>query len=266
MESEYLITSSSNQVVKLARSLLQRKKRDESGLFLVEGIHLVSSLFEAGWNVYTILYSPELLSSDYGHQLVEQQEQQGTRCYRISPDLFRKISGKDNPQGIIAIAYQQTHKLEDLDTRIFQWGIAIVSPQDPGNVGTIIRTLESVGADGLILLDGGVDPYHPSCVRAGMGALFWKPILKSSYMEMASWAHSNGYQLIGTSAHAENDYRILSTVKKPCILLLGSEQKGLSDEQLNSCDIVVSLPMRGHSTSLNLSIAAGILMYSMFSE
>jgi RNA methyltransferase, TrmH family len=266
METENLITSSSNQVIKLARSLHQKKKRDESGLFLVEGIHHVGSLFEAGWNVTSLLYSMELLSSDYGRHLIAQQEELGTKCYRVSPDLFRKIASKENPQGILAIADQQNLKLNDLDKNTFQWGIAIVSPQDPGNVGTIIRTIDSVGADCLFLLDGGVDPFHPSCIRAGMGALFWKPIVQSTFIEMTTWAQSNGFHLIGTSAHAKNDFRILSTVKKPCILLLGSEQKGLTVEQINACDRVVSLPMRGHSSSLNLSIAAGILMYAMISE
>ncbi|MFN2216445.1 MAG: TrmH family RNA methyltransferase [Anaerolineales bacterium] len=264
METKNLITSSSNQVIKLVRSLYQKKKRDESGLFLVEGIHHVGALFESGWGVASILYAPELLTSDYGLQLIRQREEQGDLCYRINSDLFRKIADKDHPQGIIAIARKQTLTIDQIDKQAFQWGIAVVDPQDPGNVGTIIRTLDSVGADGLILLDGGVDPFHPSCVRASMGALFWKPVLQTSFEEMSSWAQVNGYQMIGSSAHSQMDYRILSNVKRPCILLLGSEQKGLTPEQVDACDIVVSLPMRGHSSSLNLSIAAGILMYAMF--
>ncbi len=139
----------------------------------------------------------------------------------------------------------------------------MVSPQDPGNVGTILRTLEAVGADGLFLLDGGVDLYHPSVVRASMGALFWKPVVQVSFDEFVQWRQKNGYQLVGSSAHAATDYREFQRGKKPTILLLGNEQKGLSPEQIAACDDVVSMPMKGRVSSLNLAVAAGILLYQM---
>ena len=266
MNTEELITSSSNQVIKLARSLHQKKKRGESGLFLVEGIHHVGSVIEAGWNVHSILYSPELLKSDYGYQLIEDQKGQGIRCYQIAPYLLKNIAGKDNPQGILAIVHQQIQVLESIDVMTCRWGIAIVAPQDPGNVGTIIRTMDSVGADGLFLLDGGVDPFHPSCVRAGMGALFWKPVIQTSFSKLVEWGHLNGYKMVGSSAHADSDYRKLASIKKPCIALLCNQERGLTSGQIDSCDLVVSLPMQGHSSSLNLSVAAGVLMYAMLSD
>ena len=266
METEKIITSSSNQVIKLARSLHQKKKRRESGLFLVEGIHHVGSVIEAYWDIHSVLYSPELLTSDYGLQLIEDQKEHGIGCYQIAPYLFKNIAGKENPQGILAIVQQQMQVLESIDVPTFKWAIAMVAPQDPGNVGTIIRTMDSVGANGLFLLDGGVDQYHPSCVRAAMGALFWNPIIQTSFSELVEWGRLNGYKMIGSSAHADSDYRVLASNKKPCILLLGNEQKGLTSEQIDSCDLVVSLPMQGHSSSLNLSVAAGVLMYAMLTD
>jgi TrmH family RNA methyltransferase len=121
--------------------------------------------------------------------------------------------------------------------------------------------MDAVGAEALFLLDGGVDLYHPSVVRASMGTLFWIPVIQSSFDEFVSWARdTNEIQLIGTSAHADVDYHSL-VPQVPWVLVLGSEQKGLSPEQTGACDVNVSLPMRGRASSLNLSVAAGVLLY-----
>ena len=138
--------------------------------------------------------------------------------------------------------------------------MAVVSPQDPGNVGTILRTLDAVGADALFLLDAGVDPYHPTSVRASMGTIFWKPIVQTSFDEFIEWSRRFGFQRIATSAHSKQNYHELKP-NTPWILVLGSEQKGLSMEQIKACDVSISLPMRGRASSLNLAVAAGILLY-----
>jgi TrmH family RNA methyltransferase len=138
--------------------------------------------------------------------------------------------------------------------------VALVSPQDPGNVGAILRTLDAVGADGLFLLDGGVELYHPTAVRASMGALFWKPVVQATFEEFIQWARAQSVQLIGASAHADVNYQTL-VPREPWTLVLGSEQKGLSREQTAACDVTVSLPMRGRVSSLNLAVAAGVLLY-----
>ena len=263
MDNVELITSAGNQIVKLSRSLHLKKNRDKSGLFLVEGIHHVGSVIEAGWDIDSIIYSPELLSSTYANQLVVDQMNQETRCYKVLPQLFKTISEKDNPQGILAIVNKRNLKLEDLNIKTFNWGIAVIAPQDPGNIGTILRTIDSVGADGLFLLNGGVDPYHSSSVRASMGAMFWKPVIQTTFDELLTWSRLHTLTLIGSSAHAERDFQTLSSINKPCILILGSEQKGMSKVEMNSCDLLVSIPMVGHSSSLNISVAAGILMYAL---
>lgn len=263
MKSEMVITSSSNPIIKLARSLRQRKIREENGLFLVEGIHNVGAAVEAGWNVSTILYSHDQLSSHFAKQLIEEQSAFGIKCQPLLPQLFDSVVEKENPQGILAIVHQQKTQLDEIKPGTFQWGVAAISPQDPGNIGTILRTIDCVGADGLFLLDGGVDAYHPSSVRASMGALFWKPVIQASFSGFVGWAHSNDYNLIGSSAHAEKDYRTLALVDRPSVLILGNEQKGMTSEQMDACDLMVSLPMHGRASSLNLSVAAGILLYAM---
>jgi TrmH family RNA methyltransferase len=112
----------------------------------------------------------------------------------------------------------------------------------------------------LFLLDGGVELYHPTVVRASMGTLFWKPVIQTSFDEFIQWARNEKYQLIGTSAKTDMNYQTL-TPKTPWILVLGNEQKGLSKEQSTACDVTVLLPMQGRVSSLNLAVAAGVLLY-----
>ena len=258
-----LISSRSNPLVKQVRALRQKKRRDETELFLVEGIHHVGEAVEAGWEIETLLYAPDLLTSDFARQLVNEQSRRGVRVVALTSDLFTDLADKDHPQGILAVVHQRHLTLEHMTPENFHFGAAVVSPQDPGNVGAILRTLDAAGADGLFLLDGGVELYHPSVVRASMGTLFWKPVVQASFDEFVQWAHHNGCRIIGSSAHASMDYRNVEPANAPTVLLLGSEQKGLTPEQLAACELVVSLPMRGRASSLNLAVAAGVLLYSL---
>ncbi len=260
------ISSSKNPLIKQIRALRQRKARDETGLFLVEGIHHVGEAIEAGWGIEALVYAPDQLTSDFARALVEDQQNRRVHCAAVTLDLLGVIAEKENPQGILAVVRQRQSSLEDMAPEHFHLGAALVSPQDPGNVGTVLRTLDAVGADRLFQLDGGVDPYHPSAVRASMGTIFWKPPVRDSFDHFVKWASLNGCQLIGSSAHAKDDYRTYRRSSQPVILLLGSEQKGLSEEQIKSCDVTLSLPMKGRASSLNLAVAAGILLYAIANQ
>ncbi len=250
-----LITSLSNSLVKQARALRQRKARAETGLFLVEGIHHVGEAVEAGWEIESILHAPDILSSEFASGLIARLS---SKVQPVSTQVMASLADKDNPQGVLAIVHQKHTQLTDL--RPIRVGAAIVSAQDPGNVGTILRTLDAVGGEALFLLDGGVDPYHPTAVRASMGTLFWKSMVQTTFVDFVDWSRQHGIQLVATSAHAETDYRHWRPNQR-WILVLGSEQKGLSSEQLKACAAVVSLPMHGRASSLNLAVAAGVLLY-----
>ena len=250
-----IITSPGNPLVKRARALRQKKARSDSGLFLVEGIHHVGEAVEAGWEVQEILYASDLLTSPFAHDLITRLS---LTPQQVTAQVMESLAEKDNPQGILAIVRQKQARLWDANA--FPRGVALVSPQDPGNVGTILRTMDAAGADALFLLDGGVELYHPTVVRASMGTIFWKPVVQTSFGEFMDWARKGKYQLIGTSSHANVDYETL-VPQEPWILVLGNEQKGLSAEKAAACDVTVSLPMRGRVSSLNLSVAAGLLLY-----
>jgi TrmH family RNA methyltransferase len=257
-----LLTSFSNPLVKQARALRQRKARTETNLFLVEGIHHVGEAFEAGWDIQSVLYAPDLLTSGFARDLIARLEKKHIRIQPVSTQVMESLADKDNPQGILALVSQRPRTLAGFPAADVTSALALVSPQDPGNAGSILRTMDAVGTDALFVLDGGVDVYHPSVVRASMGTLFWKPIVHTAFNDFVDWAKRGGLQLIGTSAHASSDYRE-AKVSSPWALVLGSEQKGLSAAQLAACDLSVSIPMRGRASSLNLSVAAGVLLYAL---
>lgn len=257
------ITSRSNPKIKSIRALKHRKTRQQTGTYLVEGIHHVGEAVEAGAQIEAIYYAPDLLKSEYAYTLIENQTGSGVPCYPTSSDVFASITVKENPQGILIVVRQLESKLVDLAPHNFPWGVALVSPQDPGNLGTILRTIDAVGASGLLLIDAGIDPYHSSAVRASMGAIFWYPVVKSSLTDFRRWVQEHNYHVYGTSASGDTDYRSVGRYELPCILLMGSERQGLSHEYTQLCEQVISLPMVARASSLNLGVAAGVLLYSM---
>jgi TrmH family RNA methyltransferase len=251
-----LIASLSNPFIKQARALRQKKARLESGLFLVEGIHHIGEALEAKWDIDSVLYSPELLTSNFARDLVSRL---GARSQPVSQQVMESLADKENPQGMIAIIRQKKPLVAKLQG--FGACVALVSPQDPGNVGTILRTMDAVDVRALFLLDGGVDLYHPTVVRSSMGTLFTRQVIQTSFTEFLEWARKTGCQIVGTSAHGDVDYHTL-VPQTPWALVLGNEQKGLTSDQTNACDVTVSLPMKGRVSSLNLAVAAGVLLYA----
>jgi TrmH family RNA methyltransferase len=258
-----LITSHSNPKIKQARALRQRKSRDETGLFLVEGLFHIGEALAARAAIDSLFYAPDRLDSDFARQLIDRALADGLVCYETTAEILASLAEKENPQGVIAVVRQQRVNLADLAPQNFPWGVAIVSPQDPGNVGAILRCIDAVGASGLILLDSGVDPYHPTAVRASLGSIFWHPIASASFAEWSEWAQRQGYHIYGTSAKGSVDYQEVEAYEQPLIVLLGSEREGLSRDQAAACQQLVRLPMRGRVSSLNLAVAAGVVLYAV---
>ncbi len=263
--STTLITSHSNPKVKQARALRQRKQRDATGLFLVEGLFHIGEALAAHAAIDSLFYAPDLIESDFARQLIDRAVADGIPCYETTVEVFASLAEKENPQGVIAVVAQQRRQLADLGPQNFPWGVAIVSPQDPGNVGTILRTIDAVGASGLILLDSSVDPYHPTAVRASLGSIFWYPIVSTTFREWSQWAQQR-YRIYGTSSKGSVDYKEVIAFEQPLLVLLGSEREGLSHEQAAVCDQLIRLPMRGHASSLNLAVAAGVMLYAVLEK
>ena len=260
------LNSLSNPKIKQVRALQQRKQRSESGLFVVEGIHHVGEAFAAGADVKYVCYAPELLTSEFANRLVEEQAGRGVPCYTVAANIFATLAEKENPQGILAVVGKRSVRLAELNPDNLPWGVALVAPQDPGNVGAILRTIDAVGASGLVLLENSADPYHPSAVRASMGALFWYKVAHAGFEEFARWAKQGGYHIYGTSAYGSLDYRQVPRYERPLILLMGSERQGLSAEQAAICQALVRMPMLGRVSSLNLAVATGVMLYDILAR
>jgi RNA methyltransferase, TrmH family len=264
------LNSRSNPKIKQVRQLLgQRKERERSGLFVAEGIRHVGEAVEAQARVEYICYAPDILTSDFAYKLIDEQSQREIPCYAVDKDTFTGMAGKENPQGILAVIRIPHSKLDSLSVREFPWSVALVAPQDPGNIGAILRTIDAVGASGLLLLDDpssnqySADPYHPSSVRASMGSIFWYPLITADFSEFVHWVRANGIKVYGTSAHATQDYRQVGRFERPLVLLLGSEREGLTPAQSAVCDMLLKIPMQGRVTSLNLAIATGLMLYTI---
>lgn len=261
-----VISSHRNSRIKQIRALQQRKERDISGLFLVEGLFHIGEALAAGASIEYICFSPELLRGSFAEQIIRDALARGIPCYSATAEAFATLASKEHPQGILAVVRQHRTSLDELSPSNFPWGVAVVAPQDPGNVGAILRTMDAVGASGLILLDGGVDAYHPSAVRASMGAIFWHPVVSASFGEWSEWARQHRYHIFGTSAHAAVDYKAVECYPLPLMLLLGSEREGLAEVHKAVCEQVIRLPMHGRVTSLNLAVAAGVFLYAILEK
>ncbi|NPV85975.1 MAG: RNA methyltransferase [Anaerolineae bacterium] len=259
------VTSLSNDRVKNIRKLRERKERQATGLFFVEGLRIVGEAVQQGAHVELLIVAPDLLRSDFGHQLVAEQCRLGVEVLEVSKPVFESLALKEGPQGIAAVVRQRWKMLNSLSLGEGDLWVALDSIQDPGNLGTVMRTLDSVGGKGIILLDNTTDPYDPTALRASMGAVFSLDLVRSSFDDFASWKTKNHLTLVGTSGSAHMDYHYFGY--PPClILLMGSERQGLQTHHLRLCDAVVRIPMVGRSDSLNLAVSTAVVLYEIFNQ
>lgn len=264
-----LITSPSNERVKAIRKLQDRKARRESGLFFIEGLRIVAEAVEqsaAGRaSIETLIVAPELLKSEYGQKLVADQQARGVPVLEVGAEVFQSLSSKEGPQGIAAVVRQRWLALQAVTPRSGAVWVALDSVADPGNLGTILRTIDATGGRGVILLDQSTDPYDPAAARGSMGALFTCDLVKASFTEFADWQRANHIPVIGTSDKAQADYHAFC-YPDPLVLLMGSERQGLQEHHLALCETVVSIPMRGGSDSLNLAVATAVVLYEILNQ
>jgi len=260
-----LITSSANARIKAIRALRQRKERERTGLFFVEGIRLVSEAIQTHAPIETLLVAPGLLTSTHMQEEIRAQQKRGVASVEVSREVFEGLSSKDNPQGVGAVVRQRWETLEQIRLGQELCWVALDAAQDPGNVGAILRTSDAVGGAGLILLGHSTDPHDPTAVRASMGAIFSQRLVRADWDAFSAWTRTQGATLVGTSDKAAHEYTQV-TYPAPLILLMGSEQKGLSREQQAACDLVVRIPMVGRSDSLNLAVATSVVLYEVFNQ
>lgn len=244
------------------RALQDRRVRQSEGVVFVEGIRQVIAAREGGHAFEAVLVDPSRLRSEIAWEMVDQLRAEGVEVATLRPVEFERISSRDNPVGLAATVRWWPEDLRFIDPVPDGLYLATDRVHDPGNLGTIIRTADSFGAAGVIL-HGGTDPGHPTALRASLGTAFRMPVhTVPTLPELFYWAGRNSVAVAGTSASASQDIGEAS-IPLPSIILLGSEGEGLDEETLDSCDLIVRIPMAGTATSLNVAVAAGILLYEL---
>jgi TrmH family RNA methyltransferase len=255
------VTSLTNPTVKAVRALHLRKERDETGLFVAEGLKAVIEGIETGHAPAILMHGPEAAAHPLTRTAVAATLAANGEVIEVTQDILAKVSRRENPQAVVGVFRQVFTPLEVIEPQAARCWVALHRVRDPGNLGTIVRTADAAGCGGVILVGECCDPYSVEAVRATMGSIFAVPLTRASEAEFAGWRARWPGSVVGTLLLAQVDYR-QADYAKPALILMGNEQQGLPPEMARLCDVNVKIPMRGRADSLNLAVATGIMIYA----
>jgi TrmH family RNA methyltransferase len=255
------VTSLSNPTVKAVRALHLRKERDETGLFVAEGLKNVVEGVDTGHAPKILLHGRDAADHPMLKKAVQATAAAGGEVIEVTQDILAKVSRRDNPQAVVGVFEQVFRPLDGIVPTSAPCWVALHRVRDPGNLGTIVRTADAAGCGAVILVGECCDPYSVEAVRATMGSIFAVPLVKASETEFAAWRGGWPGSVVGTLLSAPVDHR-QADYAKPALVLMGNEQQGLPPEMAALCDVNVKIPMRGRADSLNLSVATGIMIYA----
>lgn len=263
--SEHLhLTSPQNPRVKQVLQLRDRKDREEQHLFLIEGYRELLRALDGGWQLETLFICRELFLGTNEEPLISKAQSAGARLITCTPALFRKISYRDRPDGLLAIAPTRTPNLKDmartLEGKKAPFLVVAEAIEKPGNLGTILRSSDAVGLDGLIVCDRCTDIYNPNVVRASVGTLFTVPVVEAEGEETLQWLKERGIAILAATPSAKQEYTHVD-MRGPLAIAVGTEQLGLSERWMRHADLQVRIPMRGIADSLNVAMATTLLLY-----
>ena len=263
------ITSLQNPKMKNAVRLFDRKARDESGLFLIEGYRELSRAVDASIEIVSLFICPTLFLGENEQSLIDKALKGGADIFSCDPKVFKKLSYRDRPDGLIAVASQMKLSLDALSRKIQgkqnPFFLVAESIEKPGNLGTILRSCDAVGADGVIICDRCTDIYNPNVVRASVGTLFTVPVVEAEGSQVLSWLKSLGVKILSSTPNTEVEYTE-ADLSGPVALVVGTEQLGLSEAWLSQADVKVRIPMMGVADSLNVATATTLLLYEVLRQ
>ena len=260
-----MITSTANEQIKAVRKLRERKYRQETGTFYIEGIRIVREAMMYPKRIQTLIVAPDLLQSASAEEALVEIRALDVPILEVNQLVFETFGLKENPQGLAAVVKQSWAKLSSVDPDKMGLWVGLDSIADPGNLGTIMRTMDAIGAKGIFLIDDCTDPYDPSAVRASMGAVFSVDFIKVTSGEFADWKRANKVAVFGTSDRAKVDYQEVSYPNN-MVLMMGSERQGLQQKLIRCCDEMVAIPMTGKNDSLNLAVATAVTLYEIYNQ
>lgn len=253
-----IITSLQNPKVKEAIRLRDRRAREESGLFLIEGYRELKRAVDAKWKIELLFYCPELFLGTNEMALVKTAFQR-LECSR---QVFEKLSYRDRPDGLLAISVQKQAGLKELVLSSAPFFVIAESIEKPGNLGTILRSSDAAGVDGVIVADPTTDIYNPNVVRASVGTLFTQPVCECSAQAAHTFLKQHKILTVAATPHAKMEFT-QADFTQPLAIVVGTEQYGLSQTWMKDADIAVKIPMFGVADSLNVAQATTLLLYEV---
>ena len=256
------MTSLANPLVKEVRGLTLAKNRKASGLFMAEGLKLVTDGLEKGWTLRILIYAAQAESQPGVARVAKAASARGADVLSVSDAVLGKIARRDNPQTVIGVFRQQTMQPSAVRPGDRAVWIGLEGIRDPGNLGTVLRTMDGIGGDGVILIGETVDPFSIEAVRATMGSIFHVPIVRIAAGAFAGWRRSWPGSVVGTHLKGSVDYR-RAEYRRPLVLLMGNEQSGLTEASAALCDSLVRIPMAGGADSLNLAVATAVMLFEI---
>ena len=258
------ITSLQNDTVKLIRSLDMRKARRETGLFVAEGASVLLTARDNGWQPRMLVIGPGAGDSTATKPLLDWARRAGAEILDVSAAVLEKLAAKDNPQSVLGVFEQRWAALPEAGSAASPaplW-VALEEIRDPGNLGTILRTVDAAGASGVVLVGNTCDPYSREAVRASMGSIFAVPIARAERSELIALARTWHGDVVGTHLKGRIDYRE-AAYRAPVLLVMGNEGAGLSDDLTAACSQLVRIPMAGRLDSLNLAVATALMLFEI---
>lgn len=259
------ITAYSNPLLKSVRDLRDKRHRREQRRFLAEGLRILTEAREAGRLPTLLFFAGQSAAHPLVRALIDAVERAGGEAIETTPDILSKLSGKDNAQAVVGVFEEFEARLDALDRTAAGIWLVAERLRDPGNLGTILRTGDAVGAGGLILIGECVDPFSVEAVRASMGALFTVPVIRCGWEEFLAWLRQGPGQLVGLSLNTDRHYRDVR-YEAPTFLLTGNEAQGMPADYAAACDLLVKIPMLGKADSLNAAVATAVMAYEVLAQ
>lgn len=263
------LTSLQNPLVKQVLHLRDRHERDQAKLFLIEGYREIIRAADAHWKLETLIICSDLFLGSNESTLIERIASRGTTIITTSEKVFRKISYRDRPDGLLAIAPQKAMTLENFISKkkdsSLPFYVVAESIEKPGNLGTILRSSDAVGITGLIVCDRCTDIYNPNVVRASVGTLFTVPTVEAEGEATLQWLKREGISILAATPHAKDEFTQVDLVR-PLAIAIGTEQLGLSKRWMEGADLQVRIPMNGVADSLNVAMATTLLLYEVYRQ
>ncbi|BCH20497.1 MULTISPECIES: TrmH family RNA methyltransferase [unclassified Mesorhizobium] len=257
------VTSLSNPLVKDIRALALKKFRDQQNAFLAEGLKLVIDALDLGWTIRTLVFAKSGRGNAAVEKVAARTVAAGGLVLEVSEKVLSAITRRDNPQMVVGVFSQRYVPLKDIRPSGQDVWVALDRVRDPGNLGTVIRTADAVGAKGVILVGETTDPFSIETVRATMGSIFAVPVARANAEAFLQWRKGFAGLVAGTHLKGAVDYRAIDYAGRPVLLLMGNEQQGLPDTLAEACDRLVRIPQAGRADSLNLAVATGVMLFEV---